>query len=74
MMYSIVQIPIAMVPTFLDISGMMGMMVSVAAGVLYFVASLIFFLKNDQKSARQVMFSSFIYLPTVLLALLFDKL
>ncbi len=74
MMYSIVLIPMAMVPTFLDISGMMGMMVSVAAGVLYFVASLIFFLKNDQKSARQVMFSSFIYLPTVLLALLFDKL
>lgn len=74
MFYSIVLIPMAIMPRFVNLSGNIGMWICIAAGVLYFVASLSFFLKNDYKSAKRVMFSSFIYLPTVLLALLFDKL
>ncbi len=74
MFYSIVLIPMAVMPRMLELSGNIGMWVSIAAGVLYFAASLSFFLKNDHKTAKRVMFSSFIYLPTVLLALLFDKL
>jgi heme o synthase len=74
MFYSVVLIPLAITPRFINLSGNIGMWVSIAAGVLYFAASLAFFLKNDHKSAKRVMFSSFIYLPVVLLALLFDKL
>jgi len=50
------------------------MWVCIACGILYFVASILFYINNDYKSAKRVMFSSFIYLPTVLLALLFDKM
>jgi heme o synthase len=74
MFYSIVLVPMAVMPRTVGLSGNYGMWVSIACGALYFAASLVFFLQNDHKSAKRVMFSSFIYLPTVLLALLFDKL
>lgn len=74
MFYSLVLIPLAVMPRLVNLSGNIGMWVTIAAGVLYFMASLAFYFKNDFKSAKRVMFSSFIYLPTVLLALLFDKL
>jgi heme o synthase len=58
----------------IGLSGNIGMWVGIACGLFYFTASIIFYLKNDHKSARRVMFSSFIYLPVVLLALLLDKM
>jgi protoheme IX farnesyltransferase len=74
MFYSIVLVPMAIMPRAVGLSGNMGMWVCIAAGALYFAASYAFFLKNDHQSAKRVMFTSFIYLPVVLLALLFDKL
>lgn len=74
MFYSIVLIPIAAMPKTIGLSGNIGMWVCMVAGALYFAASLAFFLKSDNKSAKRVMFTSFIYLPVVLLALLFDKI
>jgi protoheme IX farnesyltransferase len=74
MFYSLVLIPMALMPRVIGLSGNIGMWICIACGLLYFVASVAFYIKNDFKSAKRVMFSSFIYLPTVLLALLFDKL
>jgi protoheme IX farnesyltransferase len=74
MFYSIVLIPMALMPRVTGLAGNTAMWICVACGVFYFIASYIFYAKNDHKSARRVMFSSFIYLPAVLLALLFDKL
>jgi protoheme IX farnesyltransferase len=74
MFYSIVLVPIAVVPRVIGMSGNIGMWICVAAGIFYFIAAVSFYRYNDFKSAKRVMFSSFIYLPTVLLALLFDKL
>lgn len=74
MFYSLVLIPMAVMPRMMGLSGNIGMWVCIACGLLYFVASIVFFRRNDHKSAKNVMFSSFIYLPTVLLALLFDKM
>lgn len=73
MLYSLVLIPLAMLPMMQGLTGTIGMWVSVACGAMYFAASVAFYLKNDYKSARRVMFASFIYLPTVLLALVIDK-
>jgi protoheme IX farnesyltransferase len=73
MLYSIVLMPLAIVPRVIGMTGTAGMVVCMASGLFYFVSSVIFYFKNDHKSARRVMYSSFIYLPTVLLALLFDK-
>lgn len=74
MLYSLVLIPMAMVPQRLGMVGSVGMWVCMAAGLLYFVASVAFYFKNDYKSARRVMFASFIYLPSILLALVIDKM
>lgn len=74
MFYSIVLIPMALMPRMVGMTGNIGMWITMACGVLYFIASVYFYIQNDHKSAKRVMFSSFIYLPVVLLALLFDKL
>lgn len=74
MFYSIVLVPMAVMPRLVHITGNIGMWVSMACGALYFAASVGFYIKNDHKSAKRVMFASFIYLPVVLLAMYFDKL
>jgi len=74
MMYSLVLIPMATVPRMIGLTGSIGMWVCILCGLMYFVASIVFYIKNDHKSARRVMFASFIYLPVVLLALVIDKM
>jgi len=74
MFYSLVLIPLAIMPRTVGLSGNIGMWICIACGIFYFIASVAFYINNDYKSAKRVMFSSFIYLPTVLLALLFDKM
>lgn len=73
MFYSIVLIPLLLLPRLIGMSGNWSMYVSMACGILYFMASVLFYLKNDKRSAKLVMFGSFIYLPVVLLVLYFDK-
>lgn len=74
MFYSIVLVPLAMVPRFLGMCNNWGMWIMMLGGIIYFAASVNFYRKNDFKSAKQVMYASFIYLPLVLLALYFTKL
>lgn len=74
MFYSLVLLPLAVVPRIMGLSGTTGMIVCLLIGLLYFASSFMFFRRNDHSSAKGLMYSSFIYLPTVLLALLFDKL
>ncbi len=74
MFYSVILIPMAIMPRVMGMSGNIGMWICIAAGIFYFIASVAFYRKNDFKSAKQVMYASFIYLPVVLLALVFDKM
>jgi protoheme IX farnesyltransferase len=74
MFYSIVLIPLVVLPRAMNMSGNWGMYVSMLCGALYFAASIFFYIRNDHKSAKRVMYASFIYLPVTLLALYFDKL
>jgi heme o synthase len=73
MLYSLVLIPLAIVPRGLGLSGTVAMWLCILAGCMYFAASTVFYVKNDYRSARRVMFASFIYLPTILLALVMNK-
>lgn len=74
MAYSLALIPLAIIPHMIGLTGSTGMWVCILCGIMYFAASIQFYLKNDHKSARRVMFASFIYLPTILLGLVIDKL
>ena len=74
MFYSLILVPMAMVPRIIGLTGNIGMWICIFCGILYFAASVVFYIHNDYKSARRVMFTSFFYLPTILLALIADKL
>jgi protoheme IX farnesyltransferase len=74
MLYSVVLIPMAAALHALGLTGTTGMWLCMLCGAMYFAASVVFYLKNDYKSARRVMFASFIYLPVVLLSVVIDKL
>lgn len=74
MFYSLPLIPLVILPYALKMTGMTGTIVAVLAGIVYFIVSVIFYSKNDKTSAKRLMYTSFFYLPAVLLAMILDKL
>jgi protoheme IX farnesyltransferase len=73
-MYSVLMIPVGILPYYFGMSGQLSMWIVVGANLFMVIQSLRLYKNMDVKSARRVMFSSYIYLPIVLLALLADKL
>lgn len=74
MYYSLTLLPISMIPHAIGLTGIFSQYVALALGTFYFIASLIFYTRSDNSSAKGLMYSSFFYLPLVLLGLLYDKL
>ncbi|MNL81528.1 Protoheme IX farnesyltransferase [compost metagenome] len=74
MYYSLTLIPISMIPYAIKLTGTFSMYVAVTLGLAYFVASFMFYRRSDNSSAKGLMYTSFFYLPIVLLAFLYDKL
>ncbi|NII24625.1 protoheme IX farnesyltransferase [Pseudoflavitalea sp. X16] len=72
--YSLVLIPVGMLPYLIGMSGIMSFWIIVAANIFMTWQSIRLYREMEVKAARRVMFSSYIYLPIVLLALLADKL
>jgi len=72
-LYSVILIPIGVLPYFFGMSGMTSLVIVLIANLYMLWRCLTLFRKMDISSARGVMFSSYIYLPVVLLALLADK-
>lgn len=72
-MYSVLMIPVGMLPYFLKLTGQTSLYIVLAANLVMVFQSVRLLLNMDVASARRVMFSSYIYLPIVFLALLADK-
>jgi protoheme IX farnesyltransferase len=72
--YSLLLIPVGVIPYFIGISGMLSLIIVTLANVFMVWRCIQLYRNMDVPSARRVMFSSYIYLPIVLLALLADKL
>lgn len=72
-MYSVLMVPVGLLPYKYHISGQISLGIVLVCNVLMVVQCLRLYKDMDVKAARRVMFSSYIYLPIVLLALLFDK-
>jgi protoheme IX farnesyltransferase len=72
--YSLLLIPIGIVPYFLGMSGMVSLVIVTMANFFMVWRCVQLYVNMDVSSARRVMFSSYIYLPIVLLSLLADKL
>jgi protoheme IX farnesyltransferase len=72
--YSLVLIPVGMLPYLVGMSGMMSFYIVLAANLVMLWQSIRLYREMEKKAARRVMFGSYIYLPVVLLALLADKI
>jgi len=73
-LYSVILIPIGVLPFAFGMTGMISMVIVAIANLFMLWQCFRLFQQMDVKAARRVMFSSYIYLPVVLLALLADKL
>jgi heme o synthase len=72
-MYSLLMVPVGVLPFFLGMSGKVSLWIVLAANLLMVWQCIRLYREMEVKSARRVMFSSYIYLAVVLLALLADK-
>ena len=73
-MYSVLMIPVGILPYYFGLSGQLSMWILVVANLFMVFQSIRLYREMNAKAARRVMFSSYIYLPIVLLALLADKI
>ncbi len=73
-MYSVLMIPVGLLPYKFGMSGMVSLWIVLAANFFMVFQCVRLYIAMDVKAARRVMFSSYIYLPIVLLALLMDKI
>ena len=72
--YSLLLIPIGVVPYLIGMSGMVSLIIVAAANLFMVWQCIRLYREMEVKAARRVMFSSYIYLPVVLFALLGDKI
>ena len=73
-LYQVMLVPLCILPYFIEMTGKYSLIVLCAANVFMLVQCVRLYFDMDIKAARRVMFSSYGYLPIVLLALLADKL
>ena len=74
MLFTLVLIPVSLLPIKFGMAGTTLGIISVLAGIAFFMQSLKLYKECSVKAARELMFGSFIYLPVVQIILLIDKL
>lgn len=72
--YSLFLLPIGILPYFVGMSDFASLWIVTAANIFMVYQSIRLYREMEVKAARRVMFSSYIYLPVVLLALLAFKI
>lgn len=72
--YSLLMIPVGILPWFFGFSGDVSLIVGTMAGFWFFLTSYRLYLNLQDKAARSLMFASFIYLPIIQFLYVFDKI
>jgi protoheme IX farnesyltransferase len=72
-MYAVLMVPMGMLPYYFGISGYPSFWIVLVLNLFIVIQCIRLYFAMDVKAARRVMFSSYIYLPLVFLALLADK-
>ena len=73
-MYAVLMIPVGFIPYYLNLTGEISMWILLVSNIFMVVQCVRLYQNMGVPAARRVMFSSYIYLPIVYLALLADKL
>ncbi|MBC7447396.1 MAG: protoheme IX farnesyltransferase [Hymenobacteraceae bacterium] len=74
MIYTLVLLPVSLLPLLLRMSGSTYAMIAIVCGVLFLAQTFYLMLTCTKKAAMNIMFGSFLYLPIVQIALVFDKI
>ena len=74
LVYALLLIPTGLLPYYLGASGIISAVLVGIMSVAYAWFALGFYRQNDRKSALQLMFFSFIFIPVSLIVLYIDKL
>lgn len=74
MTYTLVLVPLSLVPFYLHMTGNVYPMVAAVCGVLFLMQTFYLMRTVSKKAAMRIMFGSFLYLPIVQIALVLDKL
>ncbi|MDB5197666.1 MAG: protoheme farnesyltransferase [Flaviaesturariibacter sp.] len=72
--YALLLIPVCVLPYFVGMSGIISLVIVTIANLFLVLQCVRLYREMNAQAARRVMFSSYIYLPIVLLALLNDKI
>lgn len=72
--YSFLMIPCGVLPYYSQLSGSVSLWIVISCNIFMIIQCIRLYIEMDVKAARRVMFSSYIYLPIVLLSLLADKI
>ena len=73
-MYSVLMVPMGMLPNYFHFTGTISLWIVLFCNLFIVFQSVRLYNEMNAKAARRVMFSSYIYLPIVLLSLLADKI
>jgi heme o synthase len=74
MIYTLLLIPLGMLPLKFGMAGINSAMIAVICGVLFLIQTLYLMQTCSKKAALNIMFGSFLYLPVVQIAYVLDKL
>lgn len=72
--YTLFLIPLGLLPWWHGLTGPVSAIIVTLAGVLFLVPAIQLLRKEDRRSARMLMFGSFLYLPVMQIALVLDML
>ena len=74
MIYTMVLLPVSMLPLQFGMTGKTSALIAVVCGVIFLAQTFYLMLTCTKKAAMNIMFGSFLYLPIVQIALVFDKI
>ena len=74
MTYTLILLPLGLLPTIFGITGLISGFVAILCGVLFLIQTIHLIKDFSKKSALRVMIGSFIYLPIVQISYILDKI
>ena len=74
MVYTLFLIPLGLLPAKFGVTGIDSAILTTVCGVLFLGQTFMLMMDGAEKTARRIMYSSFIYLPVVQVGLLLDKI
>lgn len=72
--YTILLVPVSVLPYFFGVSGVVSLIFGIISAVFMCYLALMLYRKKTVKTAKALMFGSFIYLPTVFISVWLDSL